>query len=130
MNTHTGVNKQKPTALSFILCLVKSIETKVHIINLRKQIEQDLEDPSDELHQMRLHLVDLVCNDESLLQPFANPESQWELVTRSWRHRDQAPMVALILVTMESHQPSCWRPISTRPPAYSKRITGSGLKNR
>ncbi len=49
-----------------------------------------MEDPSDELHQMRLHLVDLVCNDESLLQPFANPESQWELVTRSWRHRDQA----------------------------------------
>ncbi|TMO93803.1 hypothetical protein CWC11_21885, partial [Pseudoalteromonas sp. S3178] len=28
-----------------------------------KQIEQDLEDPSDELHQMLLHLVDLVCND-------------------------------------------------------------------
>ncbi|KJY86164.1 glutathionylspermidine synthase family protein [Pseudoalteromonas piscicida] len=55
-----------------------------------KQIEQDLEDPSDELHQMLLHLVDLVCNDESLLQQFAIPESQWELVTRSWRRRDQA----------------------------------------
>ncbi|WP_419149077.1 glutathionylspermidine synthase family protein [Pseudoalteromonas 'SMAR'] len=55
-----------------------------------KQIEQDLEAPSEELHQMLLHVVELVCNDEALLQQFAIPQSQWELVTRSWRRRDLA----------------------------------------
>ena len=52
-----------------------------------KQIEQDLEAPTEELHQMCLHVVDKVLADEQLLQKFCIPESYWDFVASSWKQK-------------------------------------------
>lgn len=52
------------------------------------QIENDLEDPSAELHAMCLHLVDEVVQSEALLSQLAIPEPAWDLLRDSWRRRD------------------------------------------
>lgn len=51
------------------------------------QIENDLEDPTAELHQMCLHVVDKVVNDDALMQRFAIPEPHWDQVRNSWLAR-------------------------------------------
>lgn len=50
-----------------------------------RQIEDDIEDPTHELHQMCLAAVERVCSDEMLLKRFQIPEHYWSLVTDSWR---------------------------------------------
>ncbi len=52
-----------------------------------KQIEQDLEAPTEELHQMCLHLVDKVVRDEALLSKFCIPEHKWQLVSDAWQQK-------------------------------------------
>ncbi|NMH59030.1 glutathionylspermidine synthase family protein [Alteromonas ponticola] len=52
-----------------------------------KQIEQDLEAPTEEIHQMCLHVVNEVINDEQLLTKLAIPEQHWDLVSHSWRQQ-------------------------------------------
>lgn len=52
-----------------------------------KQIEQDIEDPTQELQQMCLQLVDRVVGSEYWLEKFCIPKSQWELVRDSWLER-------------------------------------------
>ena len=52
-----------------------------------KQIEQDLETPTEEIHQMCLHLVDKVVKDEKLLTKFQIPQHKWQLVSDSWQQR-------------------------------------------
>lgn len=49
-----------------------------------QQIEEDLEKPSEELHQMCLHVVDKVVNDEALLKLCQIPEQHWHFVRDSW----------------------------------------------
>ncbi|MCW8107288.1 glutathionylspermidine synthase family protein [Alteromonas ponticola] len=49
-----------------------------------RQIEQDLEAPTEELHQMCLHVVNEVVKDEQLLTKLAIPQQHWELVRQSW----------------------------------------------
>jgi glutathionylspermidine synthase len=49
-----------------------------------KQIEDDIEAPSEELHQMCLDVVDHVVRDESLLGRFCIPHEHWDLVRESW----------------------------------------------
>ena len=49
-----------------------------------KQIEQDLEDPTAELHQMCLAVVDKVVHSESLLRRFQIPQDYWDLIRESW----------------------------------------------
>lgn len=49
-----------------------------------KQIEQDLEDPTVELQQMCLQLVDKVVADEYWLRKFCIPEQHWQFVRDSW----------------------------------------------
>lgn len=61
-------------------------ETAYYQFNLR-QIEQDLEDPTEELHQMALGLVDDVIRDEEKLQQLAIPEKFWDFVADSWRNK-------------------------------------------
>lgn len=63
-------------------------ETAYYQFSLR-QIEDDIEDPSAELHQMCLQVVDRVVNDETLLTKFCIPPSHWDFVRNSWR--DQEP---------------------------------------
>lgn len=52
------------------------------------QIENDLEDPTAELHQMCLQVVDQVVKDEALMQRFKIPEMFWDLIARSWQQRE------------------------------------------
>lgn len=49
------------------------------------QIEQDLEAPTEEIHQMCLHVVDKVRKHEELMQRFGLPQHQWDYIAQSWR---------------------------------------------
>ncbi|MEO3677724.1 glutathionylspermidine synthase family protein [Rheinheimera sp. FR7-31] len=49
------------------------------------QIEQDLEDPTEQLHQMALDLVDEIVTNEEKLTRLAIPEPFWDAVLASWR---------------------------------------------
>lgn len=52
------------------------------------QIENDLEAPTEELHQMCLEVVDSVVKDETLLRLFRIPEQHWQLIADSWLGND------------------------------------------
>lgn len=53
-----------------------------------KQIEQDIEAPTEELHQMCLDVVERVTKDDELLTLFKIPQQQWQLVQDSWQSKD------------------------------------------
>lgn len=52
------------------------------------QIEQHLEAPSAELHQMCLHVVDQVVQSEQWLEKFKIPTHHWDTIRRSWERQD------------------------------------------
>lgn len=52
-----------------------------------QQIEQDLEQPTEELHQMALDLVDDIVNNEQMLQQLAIPRQFWDAVRSSWQNQ-------------------------------------------
>ena len=62
------------------------------------QIENDIEDPTAELHQMCLAVTEDVVNSEELLTRFCIPEQHWDLVRNSWRERDPSLYSRLDLV--------------------------------
>ncbi|VUD58629.1 Putative acid--amine ligase YgiC [Thalassocella blandensis] len=51
------------------------------------QIEEGLEKPTEEIHQMCLHLVDRVVADEVLMRKFRLPEAQWDFIRSSWLNK-------------------------------------------
>ena len=53
-----------------------------------QQIENDLEAPTEELHQMCLALVDEVVRSEQLLDRLAIPASARELIISSWQYSE------------------------------------------
>ena len=53
-----------------------------------KQIEQDIEDPTQELHDMTFALVDEIVESEALLRKLHIPENRWDLVRNSWKAKD------------------------------------------
>lgn len=53
-----------------------------------EQIEQDLEQPTEEIHQMCLDVVETVVNDEEWLSKFKIPPAQWQFVRDSWYNGD------------------------------------------
>lgn len=63
-----------------------------------QQIENDIEDPSAELHQMCLAIVDEVVKSEELLEKFCIPSHHWDLVRDSWHRRDPSLYSRLDLV--------------------------------
>ncbi|APE02632.1 hypothetical protein BM526_12700 [Alteromonas mediterranea] len=62
------------------------------------QIENDIEDPTAELHQMCLAVTEDVVNSEELLCRFRIPETHWDLVRHSWLDRDPSLYSRLDLV--------------------------------
>lgn len=52
------------------------------------QIEQDIEAPTEELHQMCLAVAERVVHSEELLTRFCIPKEHWDLVATSWRNKD------------------------------------------
>lgn len=53
-----------------------------------EQIEKDIEEPTEEIHQMCLQAVDKVVSDEYWLKKFQIPESMWQNVFDSWKNND------------------------------------------
>lgn len=62
-------------------------ETAYYQLTL-SQIENDLEDPTEELHQMCLDLVADVVNDERQLQRLDIPPHYWQAIADSWQRQD------------------------------------------
>lgn len=54
------------------------------------QIENDIEDPTAEIHQMCLEVASRVVNDEQLLRRFQIPEAHWDYIRNSWQQRDES----------------------------------------
>ncbi len=67
------------------------------------QIERDLEDPTAELHQMCLHVLDKVISDDALMRRFCIPEAHWDLVRNSYLARDPSLYARLDLVYDGTH---------------------------
>ncbi|TBR36708.1 MULTISPECIES: glutathionylspermidine synthase family protein [Dyella] len=61
-------------------------ESAYYAFTLR-QIEDDLEAPTGELHAMAMDLVDEVVNSEQHLRTLAIPEAFWDWIAQSWRER-------------------------------------------
>ena len=53
-----------------------------------QQIEDDIEAPTEEIHQMCLHAVEKVVADEQWMQRFRIPEPHWDFVRQSWINKD------------------------------------------
>ncbi len=53
-----------------------------------QQIENDLEDPTAEIHQMCLEVVDQVVRSEELMTRFCIPELFWDQIATSWYERE------------------------------------------
>jgi len=53
-----------------------------------EQIEQGIEAPTEEIHQMCLAVVDRVVNDDELMRRFCLPETQWDFIRDSWVNGD------------------------------------------
>lgn len=62
-------------------------ESAAYRFSLR-QIEEDIEAPTEELHQMCLEVVSRVCADDELMQRFAIPEHSRDFIRRSWLARE------------------------------------------
>jgi glutathionylspermidine synthase len=52
-----------------------------------RQIEDDIETPTAELHQMCLSAVDLALRDCQWMRRFCIPETHWDWVAASWREQ-------------------------------------------
>ena len=61
-------------------------ETAYYQFSLR-QIEEDIEAPTEELHQMCLEVVAQVVKDEQLLEKFCIPEAYWNAIHNSWQNK-------------------------------------------
>ncbi|MFD2177920.1 glutathionylspermidine synthase family protein [Veronia pacifica] len=53
-----------------------------------KQIEEDIESPTEDIHQMCLEAVDKVVHDEALLRRFCIPEAFWQCIYSSWQRKE------------------------------------------
>lgn len=53
-----------------------------------RQIEDDLEQPTEDIHRMCLQAVDEVVASDRLLTQFCIPEAHWSWVRESWHRRD------------------------------------------
>ncbi|WP_040153376.1 glutathionylspermidine synthase family protein, partial [Xanthomonas citri] len=62
-------------------------ESAYYAFSLR-QIEDDIEAPTQELHDMAMQLVDEVVGSEALMTRLAIPPFYWEWIANSWKARD------------------------------------------
>lgn len=64
-------------------------ESACYAFTLR-QIENDLETPTNEIHQMALDVVERASRDEEILRRLRIPEHGWDSVRASWLAREPA----------------------------------------
>lgn len=62
-------------------------ESRAYRFTLR-QVEEQIEKPTAELHQMCLDVVERAVNDEQIMQQLAIPPLYWDVIAESWRNRD------------------------------------------
>lgn len=62
-------------------------ESRAYRFTLR-QVEEQIEKPTAELHQMCLEVVDRAVKDEQILEQLAIPPLYWDVIAESWRSRD------------------------------------------
>ena len=60
-------------------------ETSAYRFTLR-EIEEDIEDPSTQLHAMCREAVERAIGDEEILTRLDIPRQHWDLIAQSWRH--------------------------------------------
>lgn len=70
-----------------------------------EQIENDLEDPSQQIHDMAMALVDEVVGNEELLRKLHIPELYWDWIAASWRGGD-AHLYGRIDLAYDGHGPA------------------------
>ena len=63
-----------------------------------RQVEDHIEDPTAEIHQMCLQVVDKVITDEALMARFQIPRQYWDLVASSWQASEPSLYSRLDLV--------------------------------
>lgn len=63
-------------------------ESAYYAFTLR-QVEDDIESPTQELHEMALSLVDEVVRSEASLSRLAIPATYWDWIACSWQRRDR-----------------------------------------
>lgn len=63
-----------------------------------KQVEEHIETPTEQLHQMCLEVVEVVINDEYWLKKFQIPEMFWPALSDSWRLNEPSLYSRLDLV--------------------------------
>lgn len=51
-----------------------------------KQIENDIEQPTEEIHEMCISLVEDAIKDESIFKRLAIPEAYWDYIVQSWKN--------------------------------------------
>ncbi len=69
------------------------------------EIEDEIEDPTEEIHQMCLQVVDRVVDDAELLQKFQIPEVYWDLVRNSWLNHEPS-LYSRIDLAYSGHGPA------------------------
>ncbi|MEG8175565.1 glutathionylspermidine synthase family protein [Xanthomonas hortorum pv. gardneri] len=62
-------------------------ESAYYAFSLR-QIEDDIEAPTQDLHDMEMQLVDEVVGSEQLMTQLAIPPFYWDWIANSWKDRD------------------------------------------
>lgn len=68
-----------------------------------QQIENQIEDPTEELQQMCLAAVEKVVGNEELLNKFQIPQAFWQLIADSWRDKQPSLYSRLDLVFHKDH---------------------------
>lgn len=63
-------------------------ESAYYAFTLR-QVEDDIEAPTQDLHDMAMSLVDEVVRSEALMARLAIPATYWDWIARSWQRRDR-----------------------------------------
>ncbi|MDP6967575.1 MAG: glutathionylspermidine synthase family protein [Gammaproteobacteria bacterium] len=79
-------------------------ETAYYQFSLQ-QVEDHIEDPTAELHQMCLQVVDKVVRDEALLERFQIPRPYWDLVASSW-HASEPSLYSRLDLAYDGHGPA------------------------
>jgi glutathionylspermidine synthase len=70
-----------------------------------EQIEQDIETPTEELHQLALSLMDDIVRSEALMTRLAIPTAYWDWIADSWRQR-QPHLYGRMDLVYDGHAPA------------------------
>ena len=92
-------------------------ESRAYRFTLR-QIEEQIEKPTAELHQMCLEVVDRAVKDEEILTQLAIPPLYWDVIAESWRARDPS-----LYGRMDF---ACWSTTPIRQLHCTSRLISSG----